>query len=221
MLPRVAAALMVAAVALSVSPQRAFAVENKSQGRASEDSAMKSKDTTPQDPSVPKPSSKVKVYLASPLGFAESTKPFMEQKLKPALERTGVEVEDPWVTPPALEEEISKEKKISDLAARRVAWTAIVQKLGARNADLIDAAQGVVAVLDGVDVDSGTAAEIGFAAAKGKWVIGYRGDFRRTGEDETAEVNLQVEYFILKNGGRVVHSLEELQKAVATKIQGR
>ena len=182
---------------------------------------MKSKDTTTRQPSDPKPPSKVKVYLASPLGFAESTKLFMAQELKPALERTGVEIEDPWVTPPALEEEISREKKISDLAARRVAWAAIVQKLGARNAGLIDEAQGVVAVLDGVDVDSGTAAEIGFAAAKGKWVIGYRGDFRRTGEDETAEVNLQVEYFILRNGGQVVHSLEELQKAVAAKIQGR
>ena len=34
----------------------------------------------------------------------------------------------------------------------------------------------VVAVLDGADVDSGTAAEIGYAFARGKLIVGYRGD---------------------------------------------
>lgn len=57
---------------------------------------------------------------------------------------------------------------------------------------------GVVAVLDGVDLDSGTTAEIGYATGPGKWVIGYRCDFRRTGEDVASQVNLRVEFFIVK-----------------------
>ena len=40
----------------------------------------------------------------------------------------------------------------------------------------VDASDLVVAVLDGVDVDSGTAWEIGYAYAKGKPVIGLRTD---------------------------------------------
>jgi nucleoside 2-deoxyribosyltransferase len=87
----------------------------------------------------------------------------------------------------------------------------VIDLLGENNAQDIRKADGVVAVLDGVDVDSGTAAEIGYATALGKWVIGYRSDFRRTGEDETSEVNLQVEFFIRKSGGVIVHTLPELE----------
>lgn len=39
-------------------------------------------------------------------------------------------------------------------------------------------ADAVVAILDGVDVDSGTAFEIGYATARGKPVIGLRTDMR-------------------------------------------
>jgi nucleoside 2-deoxyribosyltransferase len=48
----------------------------------------------------------------------------------------------------------------------------------------------VVAVLDGVDVDSGTAWEIGYAFARGKSVIGLRTDFRTLSD---GVVNLMVE----------------------------
>jgi len=37
---------------------------------------------------------------------------------------------------------------------------------------------------------------IGFAFAKGKPIIGYRGDLRLSGDNDGAIVNLQVEYFI-------------------------
>lgn len=54
----------------------------------------------------------------------------------------------------------------------------------------IDKSDLVVAVLDGVDVDSGTAWEIGYAYAKGKPVIGLRTDFR---ELSNGTVNLMIE----------------------------
>ena len=41
----------------------------------------------------------------------------------------------------------------------------------------------VIAILDGTDVDSGTAWEAGYAHGLGKKVIGLRTDFRQAGED--------------------------------------
>ncbi|KKG11760.1 nucleoside 2-deoxyribosyltransferase [Methanosarcina sp. 2.H.T.1A.6] len=58
----------------------------------------------------------------------------------------------------------------------------------------VDASDLVVAVLDGVDVDSGTAWEIGYAYAKGKPVIGLRTDFRAFSD---GIVNLMVEMAIV------------------------
>ena len=62
----------------------------------------------------------------------------------------------------------------------------------------------MLAVLDGTDVDSGTASEIGYAYAKGKPMVGYRGDFRLSSDNEGGVVNLQVQYFILTSGGSIV-----------------
>ena len=57
----------------------------------------------------------------------------------------------------------------------------------------VDTSEIVVAILDGVDVDSGTAWEIGYAYAKGKTVIGLRTDFRSLSD---GIVNLMVEMAI-------------------------
>lgn len=58
----------------------------------------------------------------------------------------------------------------------------------------LDGSDIVVAVLDGVDVDSGTAWEIGYAYAKEKPVIGIRTDFRSLSD---GIVNLMVEMAIV------------------------
>ena len=58
----------------------------------------------------------------------------------------------------------------------------------------VDSSDIVVAVLDGVDVDSGTAWEIGYAYAKEKPIIGLRTDFRTLSE---GIVNLMVEMSIV------------------------
>jgi nucleoside 2-deoxyribosyltransferase len=42
----------------------------------------------------------------------------------------------------------------------------------------VDQADVVVALLDGADADSGTSMELGYAYAKGKFIIGVRSDFR-------------------------------------------
>lgn len=52
----------------------------------------------------------------------------------------------------------------------------------------------VVAVLDGVDVDSGTAWELGYAYSRGKPIIGLRTDFRTLSD---GVVNLMVEMSVI------------------------
>lgn len=98
--------------------------------------------------------------------------------------------------------------------ARRAALALANARIARTNHDAIDRADAVVAVLDGVDVDSGTAAEIGYAFARGKRIVGYRGDFRLAGDNEGAVVNLQVEYFIRASGGTIVTRLADLPRAL-------
>lgn len=97
---------------------------------------------------------------------------------------------------------------------RRRAWADLNPLIGAANQRLMDDADVIFAVLDGVDVDSGTAAEIGYGFAKAKKILGYRGDFRLVGENEGSTVNLQVEYFILASGGAIITAIDDLPAAL-------
>jgi nucleoside 2-deoxyribosyltransferase len=65
-------------------------------------------------------------------------------------------------------------------------------------------------VLDGVDVDSGTASEIGFAAALRHVIFGIRTDFRRSGENEASIVNPQVQWWIEQSGGHILGEIDQL-----------
>jgi nucleoside 2-deoxyribosyltransferase len=92
--------------------------------------------------------------------------------------------------------------------------------IGERNRSLLSRATAVLAVLDGPDVDSGTASEIGWAAAQKVPVIGLRTDFRLA-DHEAAPVNLQVEDFITVSGGRLVTTLPAALDALAAADEGR
>ncbi len=141
------------------------------------------------------------IYLASPLGFAESTRTFMTT-LASQLS-AHVTVVNPWddqrfaPTFIALENEPHYPTRTARLAE-------INRELGRANTESIDHVDAVFAVLDGVDVDSGTAAEIGYAFARGKLVCGLRTDFRLAGDNLGSIVNLQVQYFIEQSGGAIV-----------------
>ncbi|VVB95845.1 Nucleoside 2-deoxyribosyltransferase [uncultured archaeon] len=60
-----------------------------------------------------------------------------------------------------------------------------------KNLAALDSSDIIVAVIDGADVDSGTAWEIGYAYSKGKPVLGLKTDFRTLGIEGT--VNLMIE----------------------------
>ena len=95
---------------------------------------------------------------------------------------------------------------------KRAAWQKKNFEMGKRNSEAIKSSDGVVAVLDGVDIDSGTASEIGYAYGLGKIIVGYRGDFRLSSDNEGSIVNLQVEYFIRDSGGQIVNTAERLDE---------
>ena len=64
----------------------------------------------------------------------------------------------------------------------------------------------MVAILDGPQVDDGTAWEIGYFFMQGKKILGLRTDFRRAGETDNSRVNLMIECSCLAVAG----GLEEL-----------
>jgi nucleoside 2-deoxyribosyltransferase len=154
----------------------------------------------------------MKIYVASPLGFSEAGRDFNDQRLKPAIKRLGHSVLDPW--------ELTDVKNIKTIqsmpygAAKRNRWRRVNVEVGKNNHRAIDMCDALLAVLDGTDVDSGTASEIGYAFAKGKPILGYRGDFRLSSDNEGSVVNLQVEYFIRKSGGDIITQIAALPRAL-------
>ena len=146
-------------------------------------------------------------YLAGPLGFSEAGRHFHGGVLIPALRSVGLEVIDPWAFGDPADVQVIASMPAGE--GRLRAWRALNEVIGRRNCQAIDACDAVVAVLDGVDVDSGTAAEVGYAFARGKRIWGYRGDFRLSADNEGAAVNVQVEHYILASGGAVVGTVAD------------
>lgn len=123
-------------------------------------------------------------------------------------------VNNPW-DDKRFEQEFADVSRLAHHGERQERLRKINYALGLGNEERIRASDAAFAILDGVDVDSGTASEIGFAYALGKPVVGLRTDFRLAGDNEGAIVNLQVQYFIEASGGRVVTGTDDLVSAAA------
>lgn len=138
-------------------------------------------------------------YVASPLGFTEAGRDYYERVYLPAL-ATVVEPVDPWslITPGEAAE-----------AAEKGLDREMSLEIGRRNIEAIRSSDVVIAYLDGQEPDSGTVAELGFAAGLGKACFGLRSDLREAGEQGSV-VSLQVEAFVLESGGAIYRSLLEL-----------
>jgi nucleoside 2-deoxyribosyltransferase len=156
---------------------------------------------------------KVRVYLAGPLGFSEAGTAFHKEKIVAVFTALKHEILDPWQLAPA--SRIAAVSQMPYGEPKRAAWAALNPQIGATNATAIESCDLVFAVLDGTDVDSGTASEIGYAFALGKRILGYRGDFRLSADNEGSTVNLQVEYFIRASGGEIFKQIAELPAALA------
>jgi nucleoside 2-deoxyribosyltransferase len=156
----------------------------------------------------------VTLYVASALGVSEAGRHFYYGRLLPLVESLGFVVLDPWKLTDAAK--IEQVRTMEFGAARREAWRRLNVEIGEMNRRAIENADGLLAVLDGPSVGGGIGTEIGFAYARGKRIVGYRGDFRQVGDNEGTIVGLQVEYFIQASGGTIVTALEKLPNALQT-----
>lgn len=148
-----------------------------------------------------------KVYLASPLGFSPELKSY-RGKIKRRLTELGCIVLDPWNQP--FHSVLEEANIIQDWLARTAAFKQIAAEIGKANEDMIRSCDSILGVLDGPEVDSGTASEIGFAAALSKPCYGLRTDFRSCGDFDGISINLQVLYWIESSGGRLFRRIEEI-----------
>lgn len=143
-------------------------------------------------------------YIASPLGFTEAGRDYYAARYRPALAE-HVEPLDPWA--------LSQPAEFAAAAAEGREHAFGIE-VGARNARAIRSAQLLIAQLDGQEVDAGTAAEVGYAAALGVICLGIRSDLRASGEPGM-RVNLQLEAFVVLSGGFVAGSLDDLVARLA------
>lgn len=143
------------------------------------------------------------IYLAGPL-FTEAERAWHTQTkalLLQAAARQDAAIDVVWPYELITTEEI--------IALGSAARTEIFR----RCKDGLDNAHIVVALLDGTQVDDGTAWEIGYFFSRksaGQTIIGIRTDFRQAGESASAIVNAMIEMAC----DHIVHDRDDLMEAV-------
>jgi nucleoside 2-deoxyribosyltransferase len=132
----------------------------------------------------------MEVFLAAPL-FSDAERDF-NSKVAERLRDKGFQV---WLAQeaPFIHEGTSKEK----------------QKIYEEDISALKACDVVVAVLDGMEVDSGVAFEMGYAVAIGKPVMGLKTDHRAFSKVE--DVNLMLELPLIKLCSSIDDVITELK----------
>jgi nucleoside 2-deoxyribosyltransferase len=141
----------------------------------------------------------MKIYLASPLGFNPEHSDY-RHRITAHLQSQGHQLFDPWEQQHA-EQAIADALNVKGSDQREKALAEAADYTGRMNAAGIDDSDVLLAVLDGTEPDSGTVAELGYAAGKGKLCYGLRTDRRDSGDLPGLAINLQVLYFITSSGG--------------------
>lgn len=180
----------------------------------------------PADPPIPDPSAQPAaatpeptpdrpagpaVYLAGPDGFTPAGLAWHRGVVIPAVRAAGMDPLSPW---DHFGPEFASLAAMAPGPERLEAYRRLDRIVGEANVSLIDRSAAVLALLDGPDVDSGTAAEIGYASTRVP-VVGLRTDIRPAGDNEGVSVNLQVEWFIRRSGGRVHGDLDSAVRELA------
>lgn len=138
------------------------------------------------------------VYLAGPSGFTTPGATWHNEVLIPAVAAKGLVGLDPW----AGNDGIGKILEAMPYGTeRRDALAAENLRVGRANFGLVDQSAAILAVLDGTDVDSGTALEIGYGFSRGLVIVGLRTDIRNCGDNDGSAVNLMIETCIVDSGG--------------------
>lgn len=148
------------------------------------------------------------IYLAGPLGFSPEMIKYRSSITKRLVHDMRLTVWDPWGVD--YDEDMRLAGKIDSYANRLSAYHRVAQLIGKSNELGLRSSSFILAVLDGAEVDSGTASEVGFAAALGKVVYGLRTDFRDTGDLPGCPFNIQVLHWIESSGGKLFRSIESI-----------
>lgn len=131
------------------------------------------------------------VYLAAPL-FSEAELDF-NRKLRDEMKNSGFNV--------FLPQEDSNNVKDRD-DRHKIIFS--------KNEAAIEKSDMIVAVVDGADVDSGTAWEIGYAYARGKPILGLRTDFRTLGIEGTVNLMIERSVHLCKSIPELLNRLKSL-----------
>ncbi len=157
------------------------------------------------------------VYVAGPSGFFEAGRLWHRDVVIPAVIAAGLVPKDPWSGPFPVAEVLSTMEYGLD---RRAALHEANLAQGRYDLDLIDDSEAVLASLDGQDVDSGTALEIGYGFARGLLLVGVRTDIRRCSDNEGSIVNLMIETCIVDSGGILTDSLDQAVSFISGQLSG-
>lgn len=84
------------------------------------------------------------------------------------------------------------------------------------NLRALDQCPIVVAILDGPQVDDGTAWEVGYHYARGGHVLGIRTDFRNAGEAPQSRANAMIEFSCICIVNSLDHLLLKLKELLET-----
>ncbi len=155
------------------------------------------------------------VYLAGPSGFFEAGLQWHRNVVIPAVVGAGLAVKDPWSGPTPILDVL---QRMDFGLERRAALREANLTQGRYDLGLIDESEAVLASLDGQDVDSGTALEIGYGFARGLLIVGLRTDVRRCSDNEGCTVNLMIEACIVDSGGILTDSLADAVAFLADRL---
>ncbi|MCZ7398249.1 MAG: nucleoside 2-deoxyribosyltransferase [Candidatus Methanoperedens sp.] len=136
------------------------------------------------------------VYLAAPL-FSEAECDF-NRKLRDLIIDEGYEVFLPQEDSNNIH--VHLEKKRQEIIFNK-------------NLAALDSSDIIVAVIDGADVDSGTAWEIGYAYSKGKPVLGLKTDFRTLGIEGTVNLMIERSIVLCTSVSELLNRLKSMQDA--------
>ena len=155
------------------------------------------------------------MYLAGPSGFYEAGRLWHQSVVIPAISRAGLVPIDPWANQSAIADVMAS---MDFGPERRDALSGANLATGRYDLGLIDESEAVLACLDGQDVDSGTAVEIGYAFARGLLIVGLRTDIRWSADNEGGVVNLMVETCVIDSGGILTASLDGAVEFLARRL---
>jgi len=155
------------------------------------------------------------VYLAGPSGFFEAGLLWHNSVVVPAVRDAGLTPMDPWANQSAITHVMATMEFGSE---RRDALEVANLEQGRYDLALIDGSAAILASLDGPDVDSGTAVEIGYGFARGLLIVGLRTDIRTSADNEGGIVNMMIETCIAESGGILTRSLHEAVTFLAERL---